>query len=244
MEVVRARDQLCTLLSKLAESYKDKNSLPLINTDKMQHAIFQIRKANIGLFDGLVFDESGIAPQCDDLERLLFGLTSGNVLSIVNQGNWKYRIKNEEYLENHSASIDEDKLAQALEIFKKCIEDNEPASESKQNKNIPLTREQFREALLFAKERSEKECEINKLLYSEFEDCFFMPYAKYEEAYLDLLKTVMHDCRGRDSYIDYFFYELNFGQEEMAKDCITKVDGSTISLQTVDQLYDLLAEEY
>ena len=111
-------------------------------------------------------------------------------------------------------------------------------------KNIPITREEFREAINFIQERKEKEFEINKYFSEEFEDSIFLPYSKYEPAYIKLLKIAMHDGEGTDSNIEYFIYELNFGREEMAKDCITMPDGRIISLQTIDQLYDLLVEEY
>ena len=113
-----------------------------------------------------------------------------------------------------------------------------------EEKNIPLTKEEFREAINFIKERQEKEFAINKQLTEEYEDSIFLPYSKYEMAYVNLLKAVMHDGEGTNSNIEYFIYELDFGREEIAKNCITMRDGRVISLQTVDQLYNLLIEEY
>lgn len=42
--------------------------------------------------------------------------------------------------------------------------------------------------------------------------------------------------------ISYFVYELNYGQNENAKDCIIREDGSKVSLTTPEELYDWIME--
>lgn len=43
--------------------------------------------------------------------------------------------------------------------------------------------------------------------------------------------------------ISYFIYDLQWGTNEMAKDCITRKDGSKVSLQTLEELYDWITGE-
>lgn len=54
---------------------------------------------------------------------------------------------------------------------------------------------------------------------------------------MEVLKDAMDD---NYDYISYFVYELEFGKRDMAKDCITEQNGTKISLQTIDQLYNYI----
>jgi len=52
-----------------------------------------------------------------------------------------------------------------------------------------------------------------------------------------VLKDAMND---KYNYIDYYMYDLDWGTEKIAKNCITEKDGSQVSLQTAGQLYDYI----
>lgn len=54
---------------------------------------------------------------------------------------------------------------------------------------------------------------------------------------LEILKDAIDD---KYDYISYFIYELNWGQDKMAKNCVTEKDGTKRSLQTIEQLYDYI----
>lgn len=55
---------------------------------------------------------------------------------------------------------------------------------------------------------------------------------------IKLLEIAFGDCH-KDSWIEYFIYELNFGKSYKDGD-ITNEDGTPIDLSTVDKLYDFL----
>ena len=56
---------------------------------------------------------------------------------------------------------------------------------------------------------------------------------------IDLLKEAMND---KYDNISYFIYELNWGKDKMAKNCITEKGGTKISLQTPSQLYNYITK--
>jgi len=56
---------------------------------------------------------------------------------------------------------------------------------------------------------------------------------------IDILKDTMNDTFDN---IPYFIYDLDFGKNKMAKNCITEKDGKKISLQTPAQLYNYLQQ--
>ena len=57
---------------------------------------------------------------------------------------------------------------------------------------------------------------------------------------IEVLKDVMDD---KDDWIGYFIYELEFGKNKMAKNCITEKDGKKVSLQTSSQLYNYIKKQ-
>lgn len=104
----------------------------------------------------------------------------------------------------------------------------------------PITKEEFVSYIEFIKERGEKMDEMNKLFTDEFEDSIFYPYLKYETKLVSLLKSVMHD---KYDDIEYFIYELNFG-EKYEDGMIREKDGTLIDFSTAENVYDYLVERF
>ena len=101
-----------------------------------------------------------------------------------------------------------------------------------------LTREQFKEYMLKAKELEEISNKLTidvKLLSSMNEFFLEKPFTDI----ISLLKIVMDDPYGD---IDYFIYELDWGTNAK-KDSITEEDGTPIPMFTLDDLYNKLITE-
>ena len=101
-----------------------------------------------------------------------------------------------------------------------------------------LTREQFKEYMLKAKELEEISNKLTidfKLLSSMNEFFLEKPFTDI----ISLLKIVMDDQYGD---IDYFIYELDWGTNAK-KDSITEEDGTPIPMFTLDDLYNKLITE-
>lgn len=101
-----------------------------------------------------------------------------------------------------------------------------------------LTREQFKEYMLKAKELEEisNKLTINFKLLSSMNEFFLeKPFTDI----ISLLKIVMDDQYGD---IDYFIYELDWGTNAK-KDSITEEDGTPIPMFTLDDLYNKLITE-
>jgi hypothetical protein len=56
---------------------------------------------------------------------------------------------------------------------------------------------------------------------------------------VNLLEKIMDD--EKSSWIDYWIYELNFG-EDYIEGCVTDLDGKVIPLKTTRELYDFLIQ--
>ena len=108
-------------------------------------------------------------------------------------------------------------------------------------KKAPLTKEQFVHYINFIKERKEKVDQINELFTEEFEDSIFYPHTRYETELVALLETIFEDV---DDNIGYFIYELDFGEADLARECITEPYGTVISLTSPEELYDYLIKEH
>lgn len=108
--------------------------------------------------------------------------------------------------------------------------------------NPALTKEEFCKSIRFIIDRQSSMDKINTLFTEEFEDSVFYPYFKYENQLVNILKIVMKDNTD-ESWIDYFLYELD-GGKKWIKDSITYSDGTSIKLETPEDLYDFLIEEY
>ena len=105
----------------------------------------------------------------------------------------------------------------------------------------PLTKEQFVHYINFIKERKEKVDQINEIFTEEFEDSVFYPHTRYETELIRLLQYVFNDS---DNDIDYFIYELDFGENDMAGEAIERNDGTVVSLTSPEELYDYLIKEH
>lgn len=121
------------------------------------------------------------------------------------------------------------------------------AGKEKTKKNNPkedtkpsITKEEFVSYINFIKERGEKMDELNKVFTDEFEDSIFYPYPKYETKLVNLLKSVMHD---EYDDIEYFIYELNFG-EKYEDGMIREKDGTLIDFSTAGNVYDYLVKGF
>lgn len=108
-------------------------------------------------------------------------------------------------------------------------------------KKVPLTKEQFVHYINFIKERKEKVDRINDLFTEEFEDSVFYPHTRYETEMINLLQEVFEDS---SNDIDYFIYELDFGESNVAGEAIEEVDGTVVSLTSPEELYDYLIKEH
>lgn len=109
--------EVCSLLLKIQKEF---SSVISKNDAKVHEAIFNIQKECPDMFTDLIFDESGITPFSDELERILFGLESGEVLSTPNSEYRKYEIKDVAFLENKAKDCKKD-MTKALNIFKSVM---------------------------------------------------------------------------------------------------------------------------
>jgi hypothetical protein len=105
-----------------------------------------------------------------------------------------------------------------------------------------LTKEQFVNAMSKIKELRGIERKINDSLKLLSEDFGGFYLGKAMELTVDILKMAMDD-EGKDSWIDYFLYELDFGKNKMSKNCVTEKDGKKYSLRNPGELWDYLDKE-
>lgn len=101
-----------------------------------------------------------------------------------------------------------------------------------------LTREQFKEYMLKAKELEEISNKLTndfKLLSNTNEIFLEKPFTDI----VSLLKIIMDDQYGD---IDYFIYELDWGTKAK-EDSITEEDGTPIPMFTLEDLYNKLITE-
>jgi len=106
-----------------------------------------------------------------------------------------------------------------------------------------MTKKQFLVFLNYFKQCKKMEEDVIDNLEKVFPYTFranleIKPMVFLKSCYLDLLKTVMNDKFG---YIEYFIYELDFGQKWKNGMCIDE-KGNDIKLQTGEDLYNLLME--
>lgn len=109
-----------------------------------------------------------------------------------------------------------------------------------------ISREKFKHYMNIIKELEEKESlfidTINKL--SDGEGGISFIYSQPIIALQNLLCECF-DIDYEDSDYDpigYFIYELNWGKDEMSKDCIWYDNNNKISLTNLDELYDYLVK--
>lgn len=97
----------------------------------------------------------------------------------------------------------------------------------------------FRKAVEFIKERDEAMNKINKVFTDEFEDSIFYPYFRYEHAMIELLVAATSDKYNTEDDINYFIYELDFG-DSWKPGMITDKDGNDIKMATIEDLYNYI----
>lgn len=111
---------------------------------------------------------------------------------------------------------------------------------NKNNGNLTITKEIFVEILKNIQNQSEHDDKCNEAFKIILPETFGGYYNNsfIHSSLLYLLKTAFGDNH-RDSWIDYFIYELEFG-EKYKDGCATNKDGSNIDLSTSEKLYEFL----
>lgn len=104
------------------------------------------------------------------------------------------------------------------------------------NKCIPMNKSTFIKTINAIKEYHKKINNIQEVLKENCEDSMFFP-PSLESTLIDVLSNAFNDYTGM---IDYYIYELNFG-EEWKPGCITEHDRD-VKMQTPEELYDYLIE--
>jgi hypothetical protein len=88
------------------------------------------------------------------------------------------------------------------------------------------------------KEAEEKFAAISREYGFEF---MCVDFTSHESLIVDILKSACADNK-RDSWIDYFIYELDFGRK-YTEAHITDANGQSIALANADDLYSRLEED-
>lgn len=105
------------------------------------------------------------------------------------------------------------------------------------NKYVPMNKSDFVDAINAIKTYNNKINNIQTVLEENCEDVIFWP-PSLEDA---LIKTLVEAFNDYNEMIDYFIYELEFG-EIWSPGFITE-NGKDIKMQTVEDLYDYLVDE-
>lgn len=104
-----------------------------------------------------------------------------------------------------------------------------------------ITKEMFVETINILKEQNDKDRKFGKALGEMF-DTYPLSYSYQNvEAQLIKLLQVQFDDDHKDSWIDYYIYELEFGSK-YKKGCAKYKNGKNINLSTAAYLYDFLIE--
>lgn len=105
-----------------------------------------------------------------------------------------------------------------------------------------IKKDLFVQTINFIKERNDAMDNINEVFSEEFNDSVFYPYFKYESQMVKVLAASFdYDDDIIRDWIEYYCYELDFGQKHQLGD-VTKND-VPIPLGTPEELYDMLFEE-
>ena len=107
---------------------------------------------------------------------------------------------------------------------------------------LPISKELFIQTIDFIRERNDKQTEIGNLFKSEFDCREFWPYSKYELQLVKLLKHIMRDD-SKDSWIEYYLWERNYGTDTTLGD-ITDANDEPIPFKTSEDLWNLLLENF
>ncbi len=113
------------------------------------------------------------------------------------------------------------------------------------NKKPLITKEDFVKILNFIHDMSVKFINLTDCMEKLSEGFFvdFFPNLAYETKIVDLLNILVNEPYPKDSLIDYFLYELNFGSSENATQALS-CGGTTFDLSTPELLYDAIVEMY
>lgn len=103
-----------------------------------------------------------------------------------------------------------------------------------------LSRETFRNAINFIQIRGEKEEELTNLFNENFGDSYLFFCSDYATELIKVLEEATYDKE--NDWISYFCWELDFGKRWVPGTVMQ--DGKDIPLETVDDLYNLLEDEY
>lgn len=100
---------------------------------------------------------------------------------------------------------------------------------------MELTKEEFVKYLRKVKDAFELDCDINDLSYKKGVE-FNTNFALLADPVIELLSVIMNDT---ENDIQYFVYELNFGEDYFAG-CFTNNDDEDIDISNSEKLYDYL----
>lgn len=112
-----------------------------------------------------------------------------------------------------------------------------------------ISKEKFIEYINFIKNLEDKETKLSKSL----EDIFgrenvgeLFIYNDIQPKIIEMLCDLMEIEYNADPHIgddiQYFIYELNYGEDKYAKEAIINEDGSKVDLSSAEKLYDYLLE--
>lgn len=109
-----------------------------------------------------------------------------------------------------------------------------------------MNKELFIEAIEAIQKQVQFDIEVSEHLGKAFPDAFeanLLPRNDFlQNALIHVLQVAMNDlqlCDYGGSWIEYFLWELNFGQENYRLK-VTQKDGKEIKMSTAGELYDFL----
>ncbi len=110
------------------------------------------------------------------------------------------------------------------------------------NNIVNFDRDLFNDTIESIRKQMEHDAKCSKAFRVILPDDYISGYNNYTLT-TQLLKLVKiaFDDNHRDSWIDYFIYELEFGSKYI-KGCVTGEDGTDIALDCTDGLYDFLVK--
>lgn len=108
-----------------------------------------------------------------------------------------------------------------------------------------MTKDLFVETIEQIEKQADYDYSFATNLSKVFPDAFQVDflYKNYflQEQIIKILKIEMGDKQDKESWIDYFIFELDFGND-YHDGCVVRKDGSNVDLSTPDKLYDFLME--
>lgn len=109
--------------------------------------------------------------------------------------------------------------------------------------NFTINKQNFTSILNVVKEKMEHDDKCTKAFQIILPNDFVSGYdnSKLYDQLLNILKIALDDNH-KDSWIDYFIYELNFGKD-MTESKAWRKDGSVIDLSTISALWNFLNEK-